>query len=110
MWPNGYVPGTNIGINETEIPVSLIQPTNNTVAYQDNADMFAVDTVFLVLEKGKVVEIVPANVIVQPQDQFDIEVVVDPYTAILNGVLTDVYAVQYTIKYDPSVLRAESQV
>ena len=101
LWPNGYVPGTNIGINETEIPVSLIQPTNNTVAYQDNADMFAVDTVFLVLEKGKVVEIVPANVIVQPQDQFDIEVVV-------SG--NDVYGVQYTIKYDPNVLRAESQV
>ncbi|MCU4140158.1 MAG: hypothetical protein MW690_001634 [Methanophagales archaeon] len=44
---------------------------------------------FLILEKGKkkVVEIVPANVTVQPQDQFDIEVVVDPYTAILNGVM-----------------------
>jgi len=110
VWDH-YVGDTELGINETDVTL-YIKQGENIAAFQSHipeggtkGDFMDASNAILILEKGekKVVEIVPANVTVQPQDQFDIEVVVNPYG-------NDVYGVQYTIKYDPSVLRAESQV
>jgi len=103
LWPSGYYGSTNIGINETEIPHEFIQPTNNTVAYQDNADMFAVDTVFLILEKGKpeIAVEVPTECIGQGE-QFIVNVTVNP-----RGI--PIYGVEYEISFDPTVLHAEWQ-
>ena len=103
LWPNGYVPGTNIGINETEIPHEFIQPANNTVAYQDNADMFAVDTAFLILEKGKseIAAEVPAECVAQGE-QFTVNVTINP-----RGI--PIYGVEYEISFDPTVIHAEWQ-
>ncbi|UYZ40934.1 MAG: DUF3344 domain-containing protein [Candidatus Methanospirare jalkutatii] len=108
VWDH-YVGDTELGINETDVTL-YIKQGENIAAFQSHipaggtkGDFMDASNAILILEKGKkkVVEIVPADVTVQPQDQFDIEVVV-------SG--SDVYAVQYTIKYDPSVLKAESQV
>jgi len=103
LWPSGYYGSTNIGINETEIPREFIQPTNNTVAYQDNGDMFAVDTVFLILEKGKseIAVEVPTECIGQGE-QFIVNVSVNP-----RGI--PIYGVEYEISFDPTVLHAEWQ-
>jgi hypothetical protein len=46
----------------------------------------------------------PIETIVQPQEQFDINITVDP-----NGAC-EVYGVEYDLHYDPKVLRAESLV
>jgi len=103
LWSSGYYGSTNIGINETEIPREFIQPTNNTVAYQDNGDMFAVDTVFLILEKGKaeIAVEVPIECIGQGE-QFIVNVTVNP-----RGI--PIYGVEYEISFDPTVLHAEWQ-
>jgi hypothetical protein len=54
--------------------------------------------------KGASVEIsvLPADTFVQPQDQFDVKIYIDT-----NGL--DVYAVQYYLNYNTSVVRAETQ-
>ncbi|RLG44090.1 MAG: hypothetical protein DRN92_08520, partial [Thermoproteota archaeon] len=119
VW-SGYHKTTQLGIDERDVQPYLKQG-ENTVKFQSHINRAAGETkgdnmeasnAFLVLEKGKrkIVMIDPAEKIVQPQNQFDLDVVVDPYNGTVNGQMVDVYAVQYTLKYDPSVLRAESQV
>ena len=46
----------------------------------------------------------PIDTIIQPQEQFDINITVDPSGA------CEVYGVEYDLHYDPTVLRAESLV
>ena len=50
-----------------------------------------------------VISVVPEVTIVQPQEQFDVKIHVDP-----RGQF--IYGVQYYLKYNTSVLRAETQV
>jgi hypothetical protein len=49
------------------------------------------------------ISVLPADTTVQPQDQFDVRIHIDP-----NGL--PVYAVQYYLAYNTSVVRAETQV
>ena len=49
------------------------------------------------------ISVLPADMTVSPQDQFDVKIHVDP-----NGL--PVYAVQYYLAYNTSVVRAETQV
>ena len=49
-----------------------------------------------------VIRVMPADTFVQPQDQFDVKIYVDT-----KGM--EVYAVQYRLTYDTSVVRAETQ-
>ena len=48
------------------------------------------------------ISVLPANTTVQPQDQFDVKIHIDP-----NGL--PVYAVQYYMAYNTSMVRAETQ-
>jgi hypothetical protein len=45
----------------------------------------------------------PGTVIVVPHGQFDVNITIDPL-----GL--DIYGVEYHLSYDPSIVRAESQV
>ena len=49
------------------------------------------------------ISVLPANMTVSPQDQFDVRIHIDP-----NGL--PVYAVQYCLAYNTSAVRAETQV
>jgi len=57
-----------------------------------------------IIVKGALVEISiePNNVTVQPQDQFDVNITIDPHG-------NSVYGVQYYLHYNTSVVRAETQ-
>ncbi|RZN42783.1 MAG: DUF3344 domain-containing protein [Methanophagales archaeon ANME-1-THS] len=102
LWPAGYVPGTNIGIAETDVRLYL-KSTNNRATYQDNGDMFAVANAFLVVEKGKIqIEVVDPQGCVGVGEQFDVPIVVDP-----KGI--PVYGVEYKLSFDPTVIHAEWQ-
>ena len=50
-----------------------------------------------------VIAVDPKRTLTQPQDQFDVNITFDP-----NG--RGIFGVQYTLKYDNAVLKAESQV
>jgi len=107
----GYAPAygsyeQEIAVNETDIPVALLEEGENIAEFQDAGDHFGAANAFLVLEKScaKLIYVDPEETVVQPQDQFEVDIKVNPY-----GVW-DVYGIQYTLKYDPSVLKAESQV
>ncbi|RLF47878.1 MAG: hypothetical protein DRN20_05370, partial [Thermoplasmata archaeon] len=101
----GSSSGVRNAINDTIVPLNLLKPSNNTVAFRSYGDAFEATNAFLVLEKAghKSISVEPEEIIVQPQDQFDVNITLDTHGY-------DVYAVQYTLKYDPSVLRSESQV
>jgi len=54
-------------------------------------------------KKGVIIKAVPKPVIIPPQHQFDIGIQIDPLG-------NEVYGVEYYLKYNTSVVRAESQV
>lgn len=97
---------------------TLLEEGDNIVEYQsvmtdwgsnsNYGDYFDACNAFLILEKGKkkVISVEPEYTLTLPQSQFDIDIKVDPYTAILNGVMVDVYSASYELHYDTSVLRA----
>ncbi len=103
LWPDGYVPGTNIGIHEADVRPYL-HTTDNTATYQDNADMFAVANAFMVVEKGRVqIEVVDPEGCVGVTEQFDVPIRVDP-----KGI--PVYAVEYELTFNSSAIHAEYQI
>ncbi len=107
IWPVEYSIPT---VNETDVTL-LLNATNNTAAIQSYkpanetyGDSFEASLAFLVLEKVvKEIKVVPRLTIVQPQEQFEVEIVVDT-----NG--HDLYGVSYELYYNNSVLIAETQV
>jgi fimbrial isopeptide formation D2 family protein len=101
LWPDGYVPGTNIGIHEADVRLYL-KNESNIATYQDNGDMFAVANAFLVVEKGEgQIEVVAPEDCVGLSEQFDVLINVTP--------VIPVYGVEYELSFDSSVIHAEWQ-
>jgi len=100
--PNGTFTGTfALEINQTDDVDDLLvcADYNNTVVETDETNNCMIGRY-----PGEVVlSIQPAVTYVQPQDQFDVKVHVDT-----KGI--EVYAVQYRLTYNTSVVRAETQV
>ena len=102
LWPDGYVPGTNIGIHEADVRPYL-DSTDNTATYQDNADMFAVANAFMVVEKGEgKIEVVAPENCIGVAEQFDVLINVTP--------VIPVYGVEYELTFNSSVVHAEYQI
>jgi len=97
----GSSSGVRNAINDTIVPVHLLKSSNNTVAFRSYGDIFEATNAFLILEKSPR-EIKVEDKLVQPQEEFTVNVTVDTH-----GL--DVYGVQYKLYYDNSVLRAEMQ-
>jgi hypothetical protein len=108
-WP-AYAAPTNLGIAETNV-LPHLQETDNIAAFQSYkpagetvGDTMAASNAFFVLEKAGVkISVEPEVTIVQPQDQFDVNITVEALGD------TKVYGVEYYLKYNTSVVRAETQ-
>jgi len=107
-WPVKYSIPT---VNEADV-LPYLKATNNTAAIQSykpaeeipgatHGDSFEASLAFLILEKSPR-EIKTEDKLVQPQEEFTVNVTVDTH-----GL--DVYGVQYKLYYNNSVLRAEMQ-
>ena len=95
----------NLGMNETDVLAYLTNPTDNKASFQDRGDYMAASNAILVLEKGghKCISVDPEYTVVMPQDQFWVDITFDAYEY-------DIYALEYKLKYNTSVLYAEAQV
>ncbi|MCK4459694.1 MAG: DUF3344 domain-containing protein, partial [Methanosarcinales archaeon] len=108
-WP-AYAAPTHLGIAETNV-LPHLQETDNIAAFQSYkpagetvGDLMAASNAFLILEKAGVkIRVEPEVTIVQPQDQFDVNITVEALGT------TKVYGVEYYLKYNTSVVRAETQ-
>jgi len=107
-WPVKYCIPT---VNEADV-LPYLKATNNTAAIQSykpaeeipgatHGDSFEASLAFLILEKSPR-EIKTEDKLVQPQEEFTVNVTVDTH-----GL--DIYGVQYKLYYNNSVLRAEMQ-
>ena len=109
VW-SGYVTPTELGMNETDV-TDYLQATDNVAGFQsyipaggNTGDGLEASNAFLVLEKtGVKISVEPEVTIVQPQDQFDVNITVEALGT------TKVYGVEYYLKYNTSVVRAETQ-
>ena len=109
---NGQIIGTDvwnfggssqIGINETDV-TAYLNATDNEADFQSSGDYMEASNAFLVLEKAGVkISVEPPETIVQPQDQFDVNITVEALGT------TKVYGVEYYLKYNTNVVRAETQ-
>ncbi len=99
-----FAGSSQIGINETDV-TSLLNATANEAGFQSSGDFMEASNAILVLEayKGAEISIEPKSTIVQPQDQFDVNITVNP---IGNY---SIYGVEYYLKYNTSVVKAETQ-
>ena len=84
------------------VPMANVSASSNVVKFQDNDDGFGANLAILIGTKSPLIYVDPPETIVQPQDQFDVDIVVDPY-----GV--SIYGVEYYLTYNTSVVRAETQ-
>ena len=102
----GNEPWTNMGATEicnNETTVTNLMANNNTATFQSLGDFFEATNAFLVVEMVPVlIGVEPKDTIVQPQDQFDINITIDT-----GGV--PVFGVEYYLHYNTSVVRAETQ-
>ncbi|RLG69426.1 MAG: hypothetical protein DRO11_07810, partial [Methanobacteriota archaeon] len=97
-----------LGDNVADV-TALLNETNNYANFQSyipegevEGDGFVATNAFLIVEKSPKEIIVDAPEMVQAQDQFEVDIVVDPHGY-------DIYGVQYELHYNTSVLRAEAQ-
>ena len=112
---NGQIIGTDvwnyggssqIGINETDV-TSYLNATDNEANFQSSGDWMEASNAFLVLQKAGVkISVEPEVTIIQPQDQFDVNITVEAVEALGD---TKVYGVEYYLVYNKSVVRAETQ-
>jgi len=99
-----YAGTSHIGIDERDVS-SYLQSTNNLAEIQISAGycyMEASNAILVLTVPTPVISVEPEETIVQPQDQFDVNITVNP-----NGAR--VYGVEYYLHYNPSVVRAETQ-
>jgi len=108
--PGNKLGATGFGANTTDV-LQYLNPTDNVAKFQStynvtgHSDNFYACLGILKLEKSGNKTISVTNFTrVQPQEQFEVNVSLD----VPGGV--HVYGVQYKLRYDPSVLKAESQV
>lgn len=104
-----YIGATEIGDAVTDVPLNLLNATNNTAAFQSHitpttyGDTFEATNAFFVLEKGKAtIEVVDPPECVGVGEQFDVPINVTPDNAA-------VYGVEYVIEFNASVIHAEWQ-
>jgi len=95
-----------IGFNRSDV-TACIADTGETAYFQERDGSYknGFSAVFACLrtkEGVPIISVEPPETIVQPQDQFDINITVNP-----NGA--PVYAVEYYLRYNTSVVRAETQ-
>ena len=95
-----------IGFNRSDVTACLANPLQ-TAYFQERDGSYkngfsAVFACLRTMEGVPIISVEPPETIVQPQDQFDINITVNP-----NGA--PVYAVEYYLRYNTSVVRAETQ-
>ncbi|RJS73222.1 DUF3344 domain-containing protein, partial [Methanophagales archaeon] len=95
-----------IGFNRSDV-TACIADTGETAYFQERDGSYknGFSAVFACLrtkEGVPIISVEPPETIVQPQDQFDVNITVNP-----NGA--PVYGVEYYLRYNTSVVRAETQ-
>lgn len=99
-----FMPPTQIGVDERDVSSYLSSTNNLVVGIQSDADWMEASNAILVLTKpNAVISVEPERKLTPPQKQFDVNITLVPPS-------TGAFGVQYTLKYDNRVLKAESQV
>ncbi len=95
---------SKINVESVNVTANLTASGNN-MGFRDTgtSGMQASNAILMVeYKKGAEISIEPKSTIVQPQDQFDVNITVNPRGNSISGV-------EYYLKYNTSVVRAETQ-